>query len=48
MVELTSGQHERLGDAVLATPADYAEEDAMPELLAIYQLLADPGMRVQP
>ena len=48
MAEITSGGHERLGDAVLAAQAAYAEEGVMPELLAIYQLLADPGMRIQP
>jgi hypothetical protein len=46
MAELTSGAHERLGDAVLAAQAAYAEEGVMPELLAIYHLLADPGMRI--
>jgi hypothetical protein len=47
MVEITSGRHERLGDAVLAAQAAYAEEGVMPELLAIYHLLADPGMRIR-
>ncbi len=46
MAEITSGVHERLGDAVLAAQAAYAEEGVMPELLAIYHLLADPGMRI--
>ena len=47
MAELTGGTHERLGDAVLAAQAAYAEEGVMPELLAIYQLLADPGLTVR-
>ncbi len=47
MAEITSGVHERLGDAVLAAQAVYAEEGVMPELLAIYHLLADPGMTIR-
>ncbi len=47
MAEITGGTHERLGDAVLAAQAAYAEEGVMPELLAIYHLLADPGMRIR-
>jgi hypothetical protein len=47
MAELTSGDRERLGDAVLAAQAAYAEEGVMPELLAIYHLLADPGMQIR-
>jgi hypothetical protein len=47
MAELTSGDHERLGDAVLAAQAAYAQEGVMPELLAIYHLLADPGMGIR-
>jgi hypothetical protein len=42
MAEFTSGQHARLGDAVLAAQAAYAEEGVMPELLA------DPGLRLRP
>jgi hypothetical protein len=47
MAEITNGTHQRLGDAVLAAQADYAEEGLMPELLAIYHLLADPGMTIR-
>jgi hypothetical protein len=47
MAQITSGSHERLGDAVLAAQAAYAETGIMPELLAIYHLLADPGLRIQ-
>ena len=47
MEEITQGAHERLGDAVLAAQADYAETGLMPELLAIYHLLADPTMKIR-
>jgi hypothetical protein len=47
MAEITNGNHERLGDAVLAAQAVYAETGVMPELLAIYHLLADPGMTIR-
>ena len=36
-------RHERLGDAILAAQASYAETGAFPELLSIYHLLGDPG-----
>jgi hypothetical protein len=45
--ELVSGANERLGDAVLAAQQDYAETGAFPELLSIYQLLGDPGMKIR-
>lgn len=45
--ELTSGRHERLGDAVLAAQAAYVESGARPDLLQMYQLLADPGLRIR-
>jgi hypothetical protein len=47
MAELTNGTQERLGDAVLAAQAAYAEEGVMPELLSIYHLLADPAMKIR-
>ncbi len=47
MAEITGGGHERLGDAVLAAQVAYAVEGVMPELLAIYHLFADPGMRIR-
>jgi hypothetical protein len=47
MSELASGRHERLGDALLAAQQSYADTGFMPELLAIYQLLGDPGMRIR-
>jgi peptidase C25-like protein len=45
--ELTSGQHERLGDAVFAAQVDYAQTGAFPELLSIYHLLGDPALRIR-
>jgi hypothetical protein len=47
MAELTSGTHERLGDVILAAQKDYAETGLMPELLAVYQLLGDPALRIR-
>ena len=47
MAELTSGRHERLGDAVLAAQKSYAEIGLMPELLGIYHLLGDPAMIIR-
>jgi hypothetical protein len=47
VAELVSGQHERLGDAILAAQRTYAQTGLMPELLTVYQLLGDPAMRVR-
>jgi hypothetical protein len=47
MRELVSGSHERLGDAVLAAQESYAQTGQMPELLSVYHLLGDPGMRIR-
>jgi hypothetical protein len=47
MAELTSGTHERLGDAILAAQKAYAETGLMPELLAVYHLLGDPAMKIR-
>ena len=41
---LISGEHRRLGDAVLAAQEDYAETGAFPELLTIYHLFGDPAL----
>jgi len=46
MRELTRGDHERLGDAVLAAQQAYAETGLMPELLSIYHLLGDPATTI--
>jgi hypothetical protein len=47
LAELTSGRHQRLGDAVLAAQRTYAESGLFPELLAIYNLLGDPALRLR-
>ena len=47
MAELTSGRHERLGDALLSAQKAYAETGLMPELLDVYQLLGDPATRIR-
>jgi hypothetical protein len=47
MAELTSGRHERLGDALLAAQKDYATSGAFPELLSVYHLFGDPGLRIR-
>jgi hypothetical protein len=44
--ELVSGEHSRLGDAVLAAQSAYADSGALPEMIAIYHLFGDPAMRV--
>jgi hypothetical protein len=41
---LTTGKHRRLGDAVLAAQAEYADSGAVPELLTIFQLFGDPAL----
>ena len=45
--ELVDGNHERLGDAVLAAQEAYAETGAFPELLSIYNLFGDPAMTLR-
>jgi hypothetical protein len=47
MQEITSGRHQRLGDAILAAQKDYADTGAFPELLSIYQLLGDPATTIR-
>jgi hypothetical protein len=47
LAELLSGKHSRIGDAVLAAQAAYAETGAFPELLRIYHLLGDPALKLQ-
>jgi hypothetical protein len=47
VAELTAADHARLGDAVLAAQAAYARSGLMPELLAVYHLLADPAMPIR-
>jgi hypothetical protein len=45
--ELLHGNHSRLGDAVLAAQAAYAETGAFPEMLVIYHLFGDPALRLR-
>jgi hypothetical protein len=45
--ELETGSHERLGDLLLAAQADYGASGAFPELLQIYTLFGDPGLRIR-
>jgi hypothetical protein len=45
--EILSRRHARLGDALLAAQADYAQSGAFPELLSIYHLFGDPAMRIR-
>jgi hypothetical protein len=45
--ELLSGNYERLGDAVAAAQAAYADSGAFPELLRIYVLVGDPALRLR-
>ncbi len=47
VAEVTSGRHQRLGDALLAAQKSYAQTGFMPELLAIYHLLGDPTTRLR-
>jgi hypothetical protein len=45
--ELVNGGHARLGDAVLAAQAAYADSGALPEMMAIYHLFGDPAMTLR-
>jgi len=47
MQELTTGQHARVGDALLAAQKTYAQTGAFPELLSVYHLFGDPAMRIR-
>jgi hypothetical protein len=47
LTEILSGQHERIGDAVLAAQEAYAQTGAPPELLSVYNLLGDPALKIQ-
>jgi hypothetical protein len=47
MAEITGGQHERLGDAILAAQKTYAESGAFPELLSLYHLFGDPALKIR-
>ena len=45
--QIVNQGHERLGDAVLAAQAAYADTGAFPELLSIYHLLGDPALKLR-
>jgi hypothetical protein len=45
--EIVSGRHSRLGDALMAAQAAYAETGAFPELLRIYHLFGDPALALR-
>jgi hypothetical protein len=45
--ELLQGNHERLGDAVMAAQQVYAHTGALPELLSIYHLFGDPALKIR-
>ena len=47
LAEIESGGHARLGDAILAAQARYADSGALPELLSIYQLFGDPALKIR-
>jgi hypothetical protein len=47
MAELASGQHDRLGDAILAAQGVYARSGLMPELLSVYHLFGDPATMIR-
>ena len=47
MAEVTSGRHQRLGDAFLAAQQSYARSGEMPELLGVYNLLGDPALSLR-
>ncbi len=47
LAQILSGQHARLGDAILAAQSDYAGTGAFPELLSVYNLLGDPAMSLR-
>ena len=45
--EIFSGRHERLGDAVVAAQEAYLSPGATPDLLRLYHLLGDPGLKLR-
>lgn len=45
--EVVRGGHARLGDALLEAQRQYAETDALPELLSIYHLFGDPALTLR-
>ncbi len=47
LAELLHGGHDKLGDAILAAQAKFAESGGYLELLSIYHLFGDPAMRLR-
>jgi hypothetical protein len=47
LTEIAHGRHPRLGDALLAAQAAYADTGSFPELLSIYHLFGDPAMKIR-
>jgi len=47
LAEILSGNHARLGDALLAAQAVYVDSGADQEMLAIYHLLGDPALTIR-
>jgi hypothetical protein len=45
--ELEGGTHTRIGDLVLAAQRQYLDSGAFPELLSMYHLFGDPGLRLR-
>jgi hypothetical protein len=45
--EIVSGRHGRIGDAVMAAQAAYADSGVLPELLGIYHFFGDPAMTIR-
>ena len=45
--ELEQGNHQRLGDLLLAAQAQYLQTGAFPELLTLYHLFGDPALKVR-
>ncbi len=45
--QILNSDDARLGDALLAAQAAYADSEADPEMLAIYHLLGDPALKIR-
>jgi hypothetical protein len=45
--ELVSGNHQRLGDLILAAQHTYLDSGAFPELLTLYHLFGDPALDIR-
>jgi hypothetical protein len=47
LAEVLHGGHDRLGDAILAAQAEFADVGWFLELLSIYHLLGDPALALR-